>query len=896
MYTIGTDRFSYGIGEGGENLFFRDLRDGKDHLAAEKSYCSYITHQDGSVFYPVSARAEGEDLLITYADGNCARIGFTKREEYVICTLLSVDSEDFLKLAFVNIPVFLEYGEYVYGDRPEAFTATLMGLTCATRMAEHPGRNLLLRAEGYPKIGLHGTRGHSDRPVRAAIFGAPDGRTRDIMKAVIEEIPDGELPKSKKGGPYALDSRDGRRTYSTISSDIRVQDVPGLIERCRRLRITQLSYHQGGGYVQGDFHLIPGIYPNGDADLHRVMEMLHEAGIQVMLHTYTFFLAHNSRYITPVPHPDLDAICHLTLAEDIDENATEIGFLESPELVSETYSYSLVSSRYLKLGDELVRFGSLRHEPPYAFLSCERGAQGTSKAAHHAGEAFTQLKEYFCFILPKADSPLFYEVAKNTADFYNKFGFDGFYMDAIDGVFALEGNEYAWYYAMEFITEVFNHLKSDPVFDCCYNPQYTASFYARSRYGALDHASRAQRAFTDAHVFYNNTTAERMYEPPELGWWTFLAERSHRPGWQTRLMREEDVAYLYNRVVATDASFSYNSNELKDPEKNPMLPRQVSVIQRYEDARPLLHLTPEEKRELCRPGKEYALCTEEGETPFFRPAKTLELHFAAKEGKTAFADVPFEAKKPVLRLFALTGTEQGGEEISLPAPEGAIGEHAECAVRTDGSSVDAGEDTAIRLLVHGDGSGAVLRLRLLRELKGLPQAQADYFVRADFVGWREFSFYETQNEHDPYGKFEPAKLVYRVFTDVSNLYSAYTHPDVFQQLDRVIVDICGEHTDIRVKEITLHRPRIIRYESPSVRIGGQTLRFPCTLESQQAIECDAEGNTVLLDAFGNVRQTLPHTELPCLEAGRSTVCVEYGTEDGEARIDAVLYLVGEGKM
>lgn len=897
MYSIGTDRFLYGIGERGENLFFRDLRDGTDYLSKENSYCSYITHHDGSVAFPVSAQAEGaEMLLVTYSDGNRAKIGFERRGEYVICTLLSVDSEDFLKLAFVNIPVAIEYGEYLYGDREESFTATMMGLTCATRMAEHPGRNLILRAEGYPKIGLHGTHGHTDRPVRAAIFGAPDGKTRDIMKSVMEEIPDGELPKSKKGGPYALDCRDGRRTYSTISSDIRVEDVPELIERCRRLRITALSYHQGAGYVQGDFALNRGVYPNGAADLHRVMDMLHEAGIQMMLHTYTFFIGHASRYISPVPHPDLDAICHLTLAEDIDENTKEIRFLESPELVSETYSYSLVSSPYLKLGNELVRFGSLRHEPPYAFLSCERGAHNTRASAHRAGEIFTQLKEYFCFILPKADSRLFYEVAKNTADFYNEFGFDGFYMDAIDGVFALEGNEYAWYYAMEFITEVFNHLKSDPVFDCCYNPQYTASFYARSRYGALDHASRAQREFTDAHVLYNDTTAERMFEPPELGWWSFLAERSHRPGWQTRLMREEDVAYLYNRVIATDASFSYNTNELQSPEKNPMLPRQVGVIQRYEDARPFLHLTPDEKRKLRSPGKEYALAEDDAGAPFFRPAKTQELHFAAKDATKEVAENPFAPVKPILRLFALTGTDATGETITLPAPAEALGDHTEYPASADGAGVAAGENTAVHFSVHGDGSGAILRLRFLRQLKGLPKGQADYFVRVDFTGWREFSFYETQNERDPYGKFEPARLTYRVFSDVGALYSAYTQIETFERIDRIVLDIRGEHSDIRIGNITLRRPRVIRYESPSLKIGGQTVLFPCTLESQQAIECDAEGNTVRLDAYGRVLQTLPHTELPDLTTGGTTVTVEYGTTDNEAKFDLVLYLVGDGKL
>ncbi len=890
--------FAYGISDTAENLYFKDLRNGEDPLSSTPSVCSYLTLADETVIPATAASFQSPLLTLTYENGTVADIEVLDRGDYFIFTLARVSNENFLKIAFVNIPIDIDYHQYIANrEAPNLFTATLMGLTCATRMAEHPGRNLTLRAEGYPKIGLKGTRGHLDRPVRAAVFGAPDGQIRDIMKRVIEEIPDGELPKSKKGGPYALDYKDARRTYMGCPSALRLKDVPAYIEKCKKLGVTQVGFHQGGGYTQGDFALNPEIFPNGESDLKKLVDMFHEAGILIAVHCYTFFVAHNSKYLTPVPHEDLDAIVRLTLSEPLDEEATEIRILEAPDGVSEIYAEGLVSSPYLKIGKELIKFGKVRHEKPYAFIECQRGALGTAISSHEVGEEVRQLKEYFYFVLPKADSPLFYEVAKNTADFYNKFGFDGFYMDAIDGVFAMEGNEYAWYYAMEFITEVCKHLDHDPLFDCCYNPQYTGSWYARSRYGALDLGNRSLRNFIDAHVYYDDTTAERMYMPPEMGWFAFCTRNWYKYGWQSRVMREEDVEYLCNRVLASDACFSHYGGVRQELGAVPLLDRILTVFHRYEGLRPQLKLTPEQCRLLRTPGNEYSLRTDK-EEPYFLESKTLRL-FEDAAHKDLTASNPFTEKKPTLRLYALTGAEDfnGENALSLATPPNApLSSHNEFDVRRDGQKINAGKNNAVGFTLIGDGSGATVRVRLQSTLEGLPVGLADYHVKVDFVGPRYFAFYETENADDPTGTFPVPKLIYRVFTDVRTFYSAYRNFRVFESIDTLIVDIVGEHSDIRLGEVKLLLPRLISYENPSVTIGEKTVSFPCTLTSMQAIECDSDGNACVVDAIGTVLQELPKIDMPPLPAGESTVTVNPGTLDPEARSELVLHFLGDKNL
>ena len=161
------------------------------------------------------------------------------------------------------------------------------------------------------------------------------------------------------------------------------------------------------------------------------------------------------------------------------------------------------------------------------------------------------------------------------------------------------------------------------------------------------------------------------------------------------------------------------------------------------------------------------------------------------------------------------------------------------------------------------------------------------------MGERYFAFYETENTDDPNGVFAPYRLQYRVFKDVSEFYTNYRNHKVFEAIDTLTVDIEGAFTDIRLSEIRLVKPRKIQYVNPTLTFGGKTITFPCTIESQQVIECDLSGRCVLTDACGAVIEELPPIDMPMLPAEESTVSVDPGTLDPEARLEVVMHLVSD---
>ena len=185
----------------------------------------------------------------------------------------------------------------------------------------------------------------------------------------------------------------------------------------------------------------------------------HAAGIQVILHTYSCFISQNDRYVTPVPHPDLDTWREWTLAEPVSPDATEITVAEPLDGDLLQKGWSATSSRTLRLGDEIVEYENVTREAPWKFLGCKRGFHGTEAAAHEKGSAASLLKTYWGGLyVPKLESPLWFEIAANHADVTNKCGFDGLYFDAIDGLNRMWGNEDYWYYAGKFVLEVARRL------------------------------------------------------------------------------------------------------------------------------------------------------------------------------------------------------------------------------------------------------------------------------------------------------------------------------------------------------------------------------------------------------------------------------------------------------
>ncbi len=892
MFTLSTKWFQYTIGDDGKNASFIDLETGEDHIS--ESYCAVLTDHEKNKHFPISAKYSNGEIFIEFDNGIEIVTGVEMFDEFMTFTLKAVSDDDFHAVAFVNIEVDMDYSTYSLDTGVDGFAASLMGLTVSTRMAEHPGRNTVLSAEGYPHIGLFSTA-HSKYPVKAAVIGIRDSRMRDVMKQVVAIIPDGEIPKSRLGGPWAYDCTDARRTYAN-SGAVSLDKVHDAIAQFKRLGISQVGIHQGAPYSQGDFVVNKEMYPGGLEDFKKLIRIYHENGIQVGLHSYTFFVGHNSRYLSPEPHPDLDHICELTLAKPIGE-ADTIVYVDTLDGVAEIYSYDLVSSQYIQIGKELLRFGGVDKEKK-AFTGCERGVQGTSVSFHQTGEKVCQLKEYFCYVAPRAGSELFYEVARNTAEFYNECDFDGFYLDAIDGVFALEGNDYAWYHAMDFINEMFKYLKKDPIFNCCYNPQYTASWYARSRYGALDAALRAQRDYIDAHVKYEERTAERMYLPTELGWFDLYSDTPHF-GWQAKVMSTDDVEYLCAKVLGTDCSMSYRTFSIFGREEHPILDRYSEIVRQYDRARYSGQMTPKLRQKLKEPGAEFRLEEKDGKYIFLESeSKHCKLEDINGGYDTFRYENRFREQTPAIRLEALyAAADYDTEGIILKEfDENAPIPNDMLYTLDEHGAIDSCGNHGVGVWVYGDGSGVSMRIRLQNRLADKPVKNTEFYVKCDFTGWRYFAFYEAQNGEPPHEEWPRTEMLYKVFTDVGRFYQFYRNGADYSALSFLRLTLnTDKPTGIRLRTIKLLPYHENVLMNPTLIINGKQCTFHCELHPKTWLELKPDGSCEVLDYKGH---TVEHPKysggMPILKAGSNeVVLVSQEKPDHLKRAEITLRVFGD---
>lgn len=852
--TFQTKYARYSIAADGRNSEFTDLRTGRN--VVRDGYCGKLVDLERKEHAPIAVAYRAPHLEIVYDNGIAAVIAVAEHEHYLTFQLVSVTDERFYSISIVDVEVAIDY------ERDGSFAASCLAMTLNARMEEYPGQNRRLYAEAFPHIGLTTTL-RSGHPAKAAIIGAPESQLRDILKTVIAEIPDGELPKSKTGGPYAGEVEQANCTYTIMSSPVTMDNLDEVIEAMKAFGVKQINLHQGAMYRQGDFRVNGDWYPDGIESFKAVIRRFHEEGMLVGLQAYTFFLAKaesRSVYTTPVPHPDLDTLREFTLAGDLDAAAEEVPVCELLRDLDLTTGFFSQNTLILRIDDELIRFTGLSAAAPFSFTGCERGAYGTKATVHRRGARVGQLKSYFGgYLVPRKHSDLFYEIARNTAQFYNECEFDAFYLDAIDGVFILDGNEFAWYHAMAFINEMYKHLKRPTVFDCCYGPQYPGSWFARTRFGALDHPNRAYNAFTDMHVEYDAKTAERMYLVPELGWRSlYPGGREEAIGWQSRVMTIEELEYLCVKHLAMEACQCYQSSIMRRKEL-PVLERFSGIIRQYDEARESgsLRLDARTRRLLRAPRAEFQLLREAGRFRFRRMRTNRYRAESFEDGRNTFQAVnPYEAQKPFIRIEALWTAEPYDSPEALPLLK--LDEAKPLLLNRAGDFAepfDTGGRRALGVWICGDGRDETINVRLRSEL-WVGAAVADHFIKVDFDGWRYFSFYESQNGEPEPGEWPRTELEYNVYEDVKRFYASYTNEVDYSRIHGL--DLCTSGTgqyEIKMRPIVALPHRKQTLVNPTVRINGQSVTFLTELESGTYLECTPEGACAVYDVKGNVIDT-----------------------------------------
>ncbi len=332
--------FRYEVSRDGINLHFFDKATGTDYLCRDTvSHCASMV-QDGKTFNVTSGTFMAGRLLYTFGKtGVTAELLVRKYKDHMILEVAGVKGTA-ESLTFLNIPLTLE------GMPHESFAACALALNLSTQVKQLPALQTHLRATSYQRFGMKGAS--------ASLLGVPQKEILIMIRKVMVKARD--IPLSTAGGAWAQLGKEGYGSYLMNFGTLTEETVPEWIQMCTDLGFNQVDNHEGGSFYKfGDFELNPEIWPEGWAQFKRINERLHQAGISSIFHTYAFFIDKNSKYVTPVPHPDLGYFSSFTLAAPIGPDDTEIPVLESTAGISTLTGFFVRNSLTLRIGDEPVR-------------------------------------------------------------------------------------------------------------------------------------------------------------------------------------------------------------------------------------------------------------------------------------------------------------------------------------------------------------------------------------------------------------------------------------------------------------------------------------------------------------------------------------------------------------
>jgi hypothetical protein len=875
--------FRYAISPDARNAAFVDRATGTDYLPATgHTPCALVRVQGKEHAATAATLAEGRLTLQFGANGLKAVLKTEVRPSFIILTVESVSGGDIDSLTFLNVPLTLK------GAPAEPFGACALSLNLITRVDALPALQHDLRASCEKKFGLTGAK--------VAIVGAPMARMLPALQEALAGA--SELPVCKVAGPWARETPFSHGSYLFNFGSLTESNVTDWIEMVKSVGFTQIDNHGGGEFFRfGSMELNRQKWPDGWESWRRIVARLHEAGIGSIFHTYAFFIDKQSRYVTPVPDPRLDAFRTFTLAAPLSAEATEIAVNESTAGLTTVTGFFEHNSIVLHIGDELVTFGGASQQAPWRFTGVKRAALGTKAAAHEQGAKARHLKECFGLFVPNPESSLFEEIAANHADVVNRCGFDGIYLDAIDGSSILRGNEECWYWGDKFVVEIQKRLKQPVGMEM--SAMWHHCWQYRTRWQAWDYPQRGHERFIDLHAEGVNGG---LLLPLHLGWWGF---QSFNPP-QIEPTYPDVIENLGARLVGWDAGISLTASiDRETLRSTPLFGRAVETLRTCEELRREHTYSEAARARLREPGSKFTLAKDAAGKARFRRAQsqaqtvtpaepwTLAWHitnsFAAQPAKLRVEALMSAAPLTATNSALLADLAQAGAEpwkrtsaegVNFTLTPVTNRSEVECVlVATNAGKVarnaawvrlerrfdpvlNLKQRQALAVEIEGDGSGALVAIRLESPHAIAFGAIADRYINVDFTGRRIFTLVET----------ESTRWSDYVWNDGKGIYNAYRETIDFGAIESISVWLqnlpTGRETKCRLGPIRALPLRLLLVKNPKVSVGGSTIEFPIELASGSWIECNGPANCTAYGAKGELLgKVTPRGNWPMLPAG-----------------------------
>lgn len=854
-------RLRYAISAVGQNLEFVDRASGSNYLRAGVP-CA-LARLDGKELAATAAAYSNGLLTIGLGGGQAeAVIGVEPRPEFIRLTVKSVRPQ-LESLVFLNVPLSLS------GRPAEPFGACALSLNLQTRVDHLPALQSELRASCYAKFGLTGSS--------VAIVAAPMPAMLPALQQALLQA--SELPLCKVAGPWAREIPFNHGSYLFNFGTLTESNVTDWIEMVRSVGFTQIDNHGGSEnfFTFGEFALNRNKWPDGWDSFKRIVSRLHEAGIGSIFHTYAFFIDKQSKYVQPVPDPRLDAFRSFTLAEDLSADAKEVPVVESTAAISTITGFFEHNSVVLHVGDELILFGGATKEPPWRFTRVQRGALGTKATVHARGDRARHLKECFGLFVPDVESTLFTEIAARHAEIVDQCGFDGIYLDAIDGSSILRGPDECWYWADKFVVEIQKHLRKPAGMEM--SAMWHHFWQYRTRWQAWDYPQRGQERFIDLHA---QSVNGNLLLPLHLGWWDF---QSFNPP-QVEPAYPELVHYLGAKLIGWDAGISLTAGlDRNRLAKIPLFRRDAEILRACEGLRHAGAFNETAKAKLREPGKAFLLLTNAAGQARFRRLETLA-HVAAEPWSLFWmATNSFGEQALKLRLeslmsadvFQSTGavliadfatnaaswqqTAANGVSFSLtPVPDG-TNASAVLLTATNAGRVPRNaawtrltrefnpplnleKQPALGLWIEGDGQGEVISVRLESPHHLAYGAIADRYVTVDFTGPRCLTLVETESARWSDYQWNDGKGAYNVYRETIR-FDAVSAVSVWCQNlppGRTVKCRLGPIKALPMLPATLRHP--------ALTVNGERITFPVELPSGSWLEYDGGGDFAVFGSKG----------------------------------------------
>ena len=915
VIVIDNGNVKYEVSKKGVNLYYTDKKTGTDYLYSDTvSYCSYI-QLDGKEYHVTSVSQKDDILFLEFDDTGVTaeiKIGQNKHN-YSTLEVVGI-SGDAESLTFLNIPLKLD------GMPDESFATCALSMNLFTRVHQLPALQTNLQASCYKRFGMKGAK--------ITLVGTRQENVLPVIREVLENSDD--IPYSTKGGAWAQMQKEGYGSYLMNFGTLTENTVDEWIQMCNGLGFNQIDNHGGGKFFKfGDFELNKEKWPDGWDSFKRINKRLHDAGISSIFHTYAFFIDKNSKYVSPVPHPDLDYFDSFTLAKPIGEKDDEIVVNETTENISTITGFFVRNSVTLRIGNELIKFTGVTDSPPYKFTGCQRGINGTTASSHERDEKAYHLKEMFGRFVPNPNSALFKDIAENTADIVNKCGFDGLYFDAIDGSDILGGNEYSWYYGTKFIFEVAKNLDRSVGMEM--STMFHHWWHYRSRWQAYDRPVRGYKRFIDIHAAtiksheyihgnsqnhtallekYANAENGSLMLPLHLGWW---GNQTWNPP-QVEPTMPDDIEYLCCKMMGNNAGLSMLGEADEETfNKKPLFRRLAGIVKQYEELRHKNYFNDSIRALLRQPGKEFSLFQQEDGSWNFKPVNYQKHKVAGLEHSTSQWNInnEFSAQPAKLRIEPLMSVkpyddpdniilaDYGGEIfVKGDSAEGVSGkiaisedktENGETACAFYGQNTGKAPDNSswigfekeltpvlnlqdkkgLGVWVKGDGNGQLLNLRLESPKHISHGARGDHFIKIDFTGWKYFELIEIEStSSSDYNWPDNGDGFY--------LYDSYRHTVSFKNINKLQFwynNLSGGKEAKcligPVKAIPLVPTEI---ENPAVTINGEKIIFPVKMESGMWLEFNSAEDCKLYSPQGKLLQEVKiKGKIPFVKQGENKI-------------------------